>query len=302
MKLPKPISMATAACSAYQARISSIAASITPRVLVSTSGSGNYGESGKANFYTIDELPVALTRDDLPSLTVAEEEEEELRRVDIDLGPDRQAFIIDNVLTPEESDALASCAEAILNANGHSRVAPAIRTPPGMRINEAAHWYPPHGSSLLPTIYRRIENLVPKTVNGGGLPLHSKLSEKVAQFKYNQGDQFNRHVDGLFPGQGANPKGDGVDEWTGVVSGFSLLFYLNDAEDGLEGGETRLWSRDGSIYKDITPRKGRVLAFRRGSHDAVLHAGLEVTGHVPKYMALINLAYGEQTGTRPLMQ
>mmetsp|Transcript_25263 Transcript_25263/g.62199 ORF Transcript_25263/g.62199 Transcript_25263/m.62199 type:complete len:295 (-) Transcript_25263:81-965(-) len=294
MKLPNPISMATAACSAYQARISSLAASITPRVLVSTHGSGNYGESGKAAFYTIDELPMAL-REDLPS-------KKELQRVDIDLGPDRQAFIIDNVLTPEESDALASCAEAILNANGHSRVAPGIRTPPGMRINEAAHWYPPHGLSyFLPTIYRRIQHLVPKSV-GAGLPLYHKLSEKVAQFKYNKGDQFNRHVDGLFPGQGANPEGDGVDEWTGVVSGFSLLFYLNDAEDGLEGGETRLWSKDGSRYKDITPRKGRVLAFRRGSHDAVLHAGLEVTGDVPKYMALINLAYGEPTGTRPLMQ
>jgi hypothetical protein len=294
MKLPSPISMATAACSAYQARMS-LAASISPRVLVSTSGSGNYGESGKAAFYTIDELPMALIKEeDLPS-------KEELQRVDIDLGHDRQAFIIDNVLTPEESDALAACAEAILVTNGHSRVAPGIRTPPGMRISEAAHWCPPHESSFLPTIYRRIEHLVPKSV-GGGLPLYHKLNGRVAHYKYNKGDQFNRHVDGLFPGQGANPEDNGVDEWAGVVSGFSLLFYLNDADDGLEGGETRLWSRDGSIYKDITPRKGRVLVFRRGSHDAVLHAGLEVTGDVPKYMALINLNYGEQTGTSPLMQ
>lgn len=221
-------------------------------------------------------------------------------RIDIDLGPDRQAFVIDNVLTAEESDALAACAEAILESNGHSRVAPGIRTPPGMRINEAAHWYPPHGSSFLASIFRRIQHLVPKSA--GGLPLYPKLSEKVAHFKYNKGDQFNRHIDGIFPGQGVNPDGDGVDEWTGVVSGFSLLFYLNDAGDGLEGGETRLWSKDGSIYKDIAPRKGRVLAFRRGSNDAVLHAGLKVTGDVPKYMALINLAYGRHSGTRPLMQ
>ena len=285
--------MTAAVCSAYQAHISSLAASITPRILVSTHGSGNYGESGSAAFYTIDELPKVL-RGDERSLT-------ELKRVDIDLGPDRQAFIIDNVLTADESDALAACAEAILEANGHSRVAPGIRTPPGMRINEAAHWYPPYGSSFLPSIFRRIEHLVPKAV-GDGLPLYPKLSEKIAHFKYSKGDKFNRHIDGLFPGQGANPEGNGVDEWTGVVSGFSLLFYLNDTEDGLEGGETRLWSKDGSFYKDITPRKGRVLAFRRGSHDAVLHAGLEVKGDVPKYMALINLAYGEQTATRPLMQ
>jgi len=261
---------------------------------VSAQGSGNYGESGSAAFFTIDELPKALNEtDDAHSRT-------ELKRIDIDLGPDRQAFLVDSVLTEEESDALAACAEAVLETNGHSRVAPGIRTPPGMRINEAAHWYPPHESSFLTKIFHRIEHLVPKSV--GGLPLYPKLSEKVAQFKYNKGDQFNRHIDGLFPGQGANPEGNGVDEWTGVVSGFSLLFYLNDARDGLEGGETRLWSKDGAIYRDITPRKGRVLAFRRGSHDAVLHAGLEVTGDVPKFMALINLAYGEQTGTRLLMQ
>jgi hypothetical protein len=81
-----------------------------------------------------------------------------------------------------------------------------------------------------------------------------------------------------------------------------MLFYLNDLEhDGLLGGETRLWSADASRHFDVTPRKGRVLFFRRGSPDAVLHAGLPVTGEVPKYMALINLAYGEQTGTRSLM-
>ncbi|KAL3930952.1 MAG: hypothetical protein SGBAC_011534 [Bacillariaceae sp.] len=300
MKLPNPVSMATAACSAYQAHISSLAASITPRVLLSTSGTGNNGESGKAAFYTIDELPMTLTRKASPS----KEPKEELQRVDIDLGPDRQAFVIDNVLTPEESDALAACAESILEMNGHCRVAPGIRTPPGMRISEAAHWFPPHESSFLPNIYRRIEHLVPKEVEGPTgqqLPLYNTLNGRVAHYKYNKGDQFNRHIDGLFPGQGANSEGNGVDDWTGVISGFSLIFYLNDAEDGLDGGETRLWSKDGSIYKDITPRKGRVLAFRRGSHDAVLHAGLEVSGDVPKYMALIYLMYGERTGTRPLM-
>ena len=102
-------------------------------------------------------------------------------------------------------------------------------------------------------------------------------------------------MDGLFPGQGANASGDGVEEWNGVQSGMSVLFYCNDGEnDGLVGGETRLWSADGSHHVDVVPRKGRALFFRRGSADAVLHAGLPVRGAVPKYMALINLAYGER--------
>jgi hypothetical protein len=135
------------------------------------------------------------------------------------------------------------------------------------------------------------------------MPLYPKLSEKVAQFKYNPGgdDCFHRHVDGLFPGQGANQQGNGVDEWMGVVSGMSILFFCNDeATDGLKGGETRLWSANGSHFVDVNPRKGRALFFRRGSPNAVVHAGLPVEGEVPKYMALINLAYGVPTGTRPL--
>ena len=152
---------------------------------------------------------------------------------------------------------------------------------------------------FLGKIFQRIQALVPPTLDG--MPLYEELSEKIAQFKYNQGDEFKRHVDGLFPGQGVNASGDGVDEWTGVVSGMSMLFYLNDyTTDGLMGGETRLWSADGRQYKDITPVKGRVLFFRRGSPDAVLHAGLAVTGQIPKYMALINLAYGSRTGTGSL--
>ena len=52
---------------------------------------------------------------------------------------------------------------------------------------------------------------------------------------------------------------------------------------------------------DVKPRKGRALFFRRGSADAVLHAGLPVKeGSEPKIMALINLAYGERHGTEPM--
>ena len=271
-----------------------MAGTLEPRILASTRGSGNYGESGTAAFYTFDKLPVALTQNRSPHNF-------ELERVDIDLGPDRLAFYIDNVLTHPEADALAACAESILEHNGHSRVAPGIVTPAGMRINEAAHWFPPrHEAPLfLGKLWDRIHPLVPPVLDG--MPLYKQLSEKIAQFKYNRGDEFQRHVDGLFPGQGVNAAGDGVDEWTGVVSGMPMLFYLNDHRtDGLMGGETRVGSANGTQYVDVAPVKGRVLCFRRGSPTAVMHAGLPVWGHVPKYMALINLAYGHRTGTGSL--
>mmetsp|Transcript_19072 Transcript_19072/g.54969 ORF Transcript_19072/g.54969 Transcript_19072/m.54969 type:complete len:332 (+) Transcript_19072:131-1126(+) len=279
--------------SAYRAGISELSSKVTTaRVLVPSRGSGNYGESGQSAFYTIDDLPPPLN-----NMAKSAAAPDTLKRTDIDLGPDRLAFYIDDVLSHDEADALASCAESILELNGHSRIAPGIITPSGMRINEAAHWYPPRASirGFLGTLFSRFKHLVPQTLGdgyGGTLRLHPKLSEKVAQFKYNDADRFNRHVDGLFPGQGINETGDGVEEWPGVVSGMSMLFYLNDwPNDELVGGETRLWSASGESHVDVTPAKGRALFFRRGSPDAVLHAGLPVSGDVPKYMALINLAY-----------
>jgi len=278
----------------YQSYISALASSIDARVLLAMNGTGNYGESGASAIYAIDKLPKVLELEAIQNKSIPQ-----LKRVDIDLGEDRLAFYIDNVLTPEEADALAACAESVLETNGHSRLAPGINTPPGMRINEAASWYPSHSSNFMRSVFERFRHLVPQTL--GGLPVHSRLSERMGQFKYTKGDRFNRHVDGIFPSSGANPKGDGIDVWTGVYSGMTVLFYLNDNEDGLEGGETRLWSADGSKAIDISPRKGRVLCFRRGSYDAVLHAGMEVSGDVPKYVAVVHLPYGEQIGTRPML-
>lgn len=224
-----------------------------------------------------------------------------LQRTNLDLGHGRLAFYIDDVLSAGEADALAACADSIFTLNGNSRIAPGIQTPPGMRVNMAAHWYPPHAEApnFFGPLLDRFRHLVPPTL--GGLPLHGALSEKIAHFKYADGDQFAPHVDGLFPGQGCNQQGDGVDQWLGVQSGMSILFYLNDEGDGVVGGATRLWTAQGNHFVDVQPRKGRALFFRRGSEDAVLHAGLPVAdGSVPKVMALINLAYGERRGTERL--
>lgn len=205
------------------------------------------------------------------------------------------------MLSVDEADALAACADSVLALNGNSRIAPGIQTPAGMRVNMAAHWYPSRAQApgFFGPLLDRFRHLVPTSL--GGLPLYKGLSEKIAQFKYADGDRFEAHVDGLFPGQGCNENGDGVDEWPGVQSGMSILFFLNDENDGMIGGQTRLWTATGDRYVDVKPCKGRALFFRRGSADAVLHAGLPVAnGSVPKVMALINLAYGERHGTKPL--
>merc|ERR1719502_2669243 len=118
-------------------------------------GSGNFGEAGTAAFYTIDALPRALVN--MPPRP------KPLQRNDLDLGPERLAFIVDDVLSAEEADSLAACAESILQLNGHSRVAPGIRTPPGMRVNMAAHWYPRRADApgFFGALLERFRHLVP---------------------------------------------------------------------------------------------------------------------------------------------
>jgi len=153
--VPSPVKMtALDSCSSntYQTKISKLATKIKTQVLVSARGSGSDGELGTPSFYIIDKLPMEFHN----NLST------KLEAIDIDIGENRKAFYIDSVLTHDEADVLAACAEAILEDNGHSRLAPGIHTPPGMRINEAAHWYPSQTlePKFLGKIYDRIRHLI----------------------------------------------------------------------------------------------------------------------------------------------
>jgi len=272
--------------------LTSMIRTLKPRVLAHAQGSGPSGESSGSAFYTLERLPPILTSlgESLPAT-----------RSDIDLGAGSVAFTIDGILTDTEADALAACGEAILEFNGQSRMAPGITTPPGMRRNFAAHWFPlaPDAGAFFPALYARIKHLLPTSV--GGEPLHDELNQKLALFRYNEDDRFERHSDGVFPGQGANERGDGVDAWVGTNSRLSMLLYLTDAGDGLRGGETRLWRLDGGGHVDVPPRKGSALFFQHGAGPgSVMHEGRPVEGAIPKYMTRMNVLYGRRQGTRPL--
>ena len=74
-----------------------------------------------------------------------------------------------------------------------------------------------------------------------------------------------------------------------------MLLYLNGPADGVIGGSTRLFSRDGR-YVDVAPVKGSALFFRHGfGFASVVHEGCRVTGDVSKYVARINVMYGDAT-------
>eukprot|EP00927_Polykrikos_kofoidii_P074361 TRINITY_DN70345_c0_g1_i1.p1 TRINITY_DN70345_c0_g1~~TRINITY_DN70345_c0_g1_i1.p1 ORF type:complete len:281 (+),score=29.45 TRINITY_DN70345_c0_g1_i1:115-957(+) len=257
------------------------------RVVMTTEGSGPFGErAADVPIFTLDPHPVELDLRAATTLPVP------AVRTDLDLGHRTLGFVVDGVLSHAEADALAAASEQI----GYSRFAPAIQTPPGMRQNQACHWFASRETTeaFLDPMFARIQHLLPQDIDGS--PLCPKLSHRVAHYKYNDGDVFNRHTDGEWPGQSIAESGQSIEVWPGLVSKLSMLLYLNDAEhDGVQGGFTRLFPHDERREPfDVAPKKGSALFFRHGfSPDSVHHMGTEVTGPIPKYVVRLNVLYGD---------
>lgn len=203
-------------------------------------------------------------------------------RKDLDVG-DKIAFIIDDVITREEAARLIALTEGL----GYREAAPGIQTPPGMRRNKTVHWIAP--AEALAEIYRRIAPLLPATLDGQ--PLSPRLSQRINMYRYDQGDAFNLHIDGDWPGFGLSEDGSEMVQWPGMHSKLTMLLYMNGAEDGIEGGDTVLYDQ-GEPRVSVRPKTGRALFFRHGhGRGSVLHAGAPLTGTVAKYVARINVMY-----------
>jgi len=193
------------------------------------------------------------------------------------------AFTVDNVLTNAEADTLISLTEEL----GYRSDAPGISTPPGMRQNKTVHWVSdPH---LLNIIHSRIIKFLPKEIEGK--KISPTLSHRLNFYRYDDGDVFNKHFDGGWPGYGLDGAGTSMIEWSGMHSQLTMLLYLNGKKDGVEGGKTVLYGKDNTSI-EVTPEKGKALFFRHGqSSQSVLHVGAQVHGDTPKYVARINILY-----------
>ena len=203
-------------------------------------------------------------------------------RVDLDVG-DRLAFYIDEVIAPEEANRIIALTEAM----GYQAAAPGIVTPPGLRLNKSVHWL--GDEYMFEALYQRFKNLLPQKLDG--TPLYEKLSHRLNMYKYDQNDVFNPHTDGDWPGFGLNRERDQMLEWIGPRSKLTMLLYLNGHENGVKGGETKLFGPRQSFVA-VPPKTGRALFFRHGQTlDSVMHEGTCVTGNVSKYVARINVLY-----------
>lgn len=206
------------------------------------------------------------------------------RRQEINLGG-LLAFSIDDVVAPHEADAIVEATERF----GYRDEAPGISTPPGMRMNKSVHWLA--DVALTGPLFERIGHLLPASI--GGAPLYARLSQRVNMYRYDTSDVFNRHTDGNWPGYSLSYDQTRMEEWGPTLrSGLTMLLYLNGPQDGVQGGNTRLFARDGK-WADIVPVKGSALFFRHGlGPDSVAHEGCRVSGQVSKYVARINVMYG----------
>lgn len=137
------------------------------------------------------------------------------------------AFLINNIVRPDEADLIIQIAEEM----GFRPDAPGIRTPPGMRMNKSVHWL--SNEFMMGEIYRRIKHLLPAELDGD--EIHDRLSHRLNMYKYDDGDVFNKHIDGDWPGYGLNDEGDAMEEWSDVHSKLSMLLYLNGPEEGVKG-------------------------------------------------------------------
>lgn len=230
----------------------------------------------------VPETPIHAFADTPACLQFGPEVGLQPQRRDIDLGG-LLAFVIDEVVTPQEAQAIIDASEIF----GYRDEAPGIATPPGMRMNKSVHWLA--DEAMLGPIMLRIQALLPPTLDG--TDLHPMLSHRINMYRYDDQDVFNRHIDGDWPGYSLDLQRQTMCEWQGLRSALTMLLYLNGPEQGVRGGNTRLLSRDGR-WVDVVPQQGSALFFRHGfSPDSVIHIGDRVHGAVPKYVARINVMY-----------
>jgi 2OG-Fe(II) oxygenase superfamily len=230
----------------------------------------------------VQDTPIHAFETPAPRLILAPETDLVPTRHDIDLGG-LLAFEIRGLLDAAEADAIVEASERF----GYRDEAPGIQTPPGMRMNKSVHWVADR--SLLGPMFERMAHLLPPAIDG--MRLYPRLSERLNMYRYDDGDVFNRHTDGDWPGFGLSEDRREMVQWGGLRSCLTMLVYLNGPQDGVQGGQTRLYRRDGS-HHDVTPAKGSALFFRHGfGPHSVVHVGMPVQGPVAKYVARINVMY-----------
>jgi predicted 2-oxoglutarate/Fe(II)-dependent dioxygenase YbiX len=168
------------------------------------------------------------------------------------------AFTLEDVFTPTECKAVIERTEALGFATATVTIAGGTQNMPGVRNNDRVKF---DDLELAGELWKRFEGVAPAHMEDWTA---ARLNERFAVYRYDAGQRFKRHQDGM------------VETDTGEQSRFTVLIYLND---DCEGGETIFSDVDRSgsqirfLETNVKPRPGLALLFQ---HE-LWHEGAAVT-------------------------
>lgn len=185
------------------------------------------------------------------------------------------AFVLSNVFTDAECDAIGSLSEAM----GYTEDAPVSL---GRRIRQNENCVIIADDTMVRPMWERVRHHMPPTVEhpAGTCMSAVGLNQRFRLYKYNgaTSDIFRMHTDGAWPGSGLEPRSGRLvrdlfgDRW----SQLTFLIYLDGDYDG---GETTFFvpsaddPRKGELVSVAVP-KGSCLLFFHGEHEhSLLHEG-----------------------------
>jgi len=164
------------------------------------------------------------------------------------------AFLIHNVLTPEECKSFIEVSEKMGYGDAPVSTSYGMVLMKEIRDNMRVIW--DTNQATLQPIYDRVKEFLPPTHNNGTWSLLN-LNERLRFYRYDPTQVFNKHFDGYYP-RNYQEK-----------SFMSFIVYLND---GMEGGHTTFYMRDEKIK--VTPKIGTALVFMHGKSSlSPLHEG-----------------------------
>lgn len=179
------------------------------------------------------------------------------------------AFLIENVLTKEETKLLIKASEEIgfQDAKEYCHL---YRT----RLNDRLM---SDDSAFSKLIWERVKSVLPKTYRNNEWKLQG-LNSRWRYCKYKEGHYFGPHTDGGYQ----------KDDIT--CSFFTFMLYLNSPLDGdYEGGSTNFFSYKGKVLYEVKPKAGMAIVFPQYVH-GYLHEGAELKKGV-KYILRTDVMY-----------
>ncbi|KAJ7054194.1 hypothetical protein C8F01DRAFT_1064081 [Mycena amicta] len=185
------------------------------------------------------------------------------------------AFVINDVFDHSECQSLIDAAEAV----GMLPDEPTSGSATQLASILAHNFIWLADETFIASLYGRVVDLLPQTVNGGVV---RGINKRFRLYRYRPGALYRPHIDGAWPASGmttTSPPSYIYDSDPSVYSRLTFLIYLNDNFSGgcttffLPGAEAGVMDA-----RPVQPRTGTVCVFPHGmALGSLLHEGSGVT-------------------------